>query len=82
MSRRQYRPGVQIMSFFELFAHERMINRATGKPGVYYIHQLGGNPKPFAFIYNMQLGYVDRLMQGGALRVADRITEEAFHAKD
>ena len=77
MSRKKYCPGVQLRSFFELFAHERMHNRRHGKPGLYYFGSDTVRPKPFAFIYSMQIRTIDHAMQTGHLRVAERIWQEA-----
>ena len=76
MSRAKYCPGVQLRSFFELFAHERMHNRQHDKPGLYYFGSDSVRPKPFAIIYSMTIATVDHAMQTGHLRVADKINQE------
>ncbi len=76
MSRAKYCPGVQLRSFFELFAHERMHNRQYGRPGLYYWGTDPVRPKPFAVIYAMTIATVDLAMQHGHLRVAEKIRQE------
>lgn len=75
-SRRKYRPGVDLHSFFELFAHERMHNRRHGKPGLYYFGSDTTRPKTFAIIYQMTISTVDHAMQRGRLWVAEKINQE------